>query len=91
MIPPTHLIDFVLSKTFAVMEGSMARNPVSGGGKHTVTPGFRPMTTVRRFITPIFLHAGFVHIGLNMLAQLTAAAEVSSVTHTFWIVDAHMA
>ncbi|KAN0125085.1 hypothetical protein V8E52_001637 [Russula decolorans] len=29
-----------------------------------------------RFITPIFLHAGFLHIGLNMLAQLTAAAEI---------------
>jgi len=29
-----------------------------------------------RFITPIFLHAGFVHIALNMLAQLTAAAEI---------------
>lgn len=29
-----------------------------------------------RFITPIFLHAGFVHIILNMLAQLTAAAQI---------------
>ena len=29
-----------------------------------------------RFITPIFLHAGFVHILLNMLAQLTAGAQV---------------
>jgi len=29
-----------------------------------------------RFITPIFLHAGFVHIILNMLAQLTAGAEI---------------
>jgi len=29
-----------------------------------------------RFITPIFLHAGFVHIALNMLAQLTASAEI---------------
>ncbi|TFY83996.1 hypothetical protein EWM64_g4 [Hericium alpestre] len=29
-----------------------------------------------RFITPIFLHAGIIHILLNMLAQLTAAAEV---------------
>ncbi|KAF8213129.1 hypothetical protein K438DRAFT_1803438 [Mycena galopus ATCC 62051] len=30
-----------------------------------------------RFITPIFLHAGFVHIILNMLAQLTVSAQVS--------------
>ncbi|KAH9968882.1 hypothetical protein BC827DRAFT_1290710 [Russula dissimulans] len=29
-----------------------------------------------RFITPIFLHAGVVHIVLNMLAQVTAAAEI---------------
>ncbi|KAI9512815.1 hypothetical protein F5148DRAFT_647256 [Russula earlei] len=29
-----------------------------------------------RFITPIFLHAGFVHIALNMLAQITAGAEI---------------
>ncbi|KAJ6509455.1 hypothetical protein C8R47DRAFT_26199 [Mycena vitilis] len=29
-----------------------------------------------RFITPIFLHAGFVHIILNMLAQLTVSAQV---------------
>lgn len=29
-----------------------------------------------RFITPIFLHAGLIHIALNMLAQLTAAAEI---------------
>ena len=40
MIPPTLLINFVLSKTFVVMEGSMAKNPISGGGKRTVTPGF---------------------------------------------------
>ncbi|KAJ7225593.1 rhomboid-domain-containing protein [Mycena pura] len=29
-----------------------------------------------RFITPIFLHAGFVHIILNMLAQLSVSAQV---------------
>ncbi|THH11749.1 hypothetical protein EW146_g7942 [Bondarzewia mesenterica] len=29
-----------------------------------------------RFITPIFLHAGFIHIILNMLAQLTAVAQI---------------
>ncbi|KAJ7630858.1 rhomboid family-domain-containing protein [Roridomyces roridus] len=29
-----------------------------------------------RFITPIFLHAGFIHIILNMLAQLTVSAQV---------------
>ncbi|KIY50552.1 rhomboid-domain-containing protein [Fistulina hepatica ATCC 64428] len=29
-----------------------------------------------RFITPIFLHAGFVHIILNMFSQLTLVAQV---------------
>ncbi|KAG1757658.1 hypothetical protein EDB19DRAFT_1891380 [Suillus lakei] len=29
-----------------------------------------------RFITPIFLHAGFIHIILNMLAQLTISAQI---------------
>jgi len=29
-----------------------------------------------RFITPIFLHAGFVHILLNMLAQMTLSAQI---------------
>ncbi|CDO73487.1 hypothetical protein BN946_scf185013.g122 [Trametes cinnabarina] len=29
-----------------------------------------------RFITPIFLHAGVIHFLLNMLAQLTASAQV---------------
>ncbi|KAJ3790905.1 rhomboid family-domain-containing protein [Lentinula aff. detonsa] len=29
-----------------------------------------------RLITPIFLHAGFIHIGLNLLCQLTVSAQV---------------
>jgi len=29
-----------------------------------------------RFIVPIFLHAGFIHILLNMLAQLTLSAQI---------------
>lgn len=86
MIPPTHLIDFVLSKIFVDMAGSIMRCPISGGGKHTVTRGVRSITTVRRFITPIFLHAGFLHIGLNMLAQLTASAQVSITAHAFRII-----
>jgi len=49
--------------------------------------GVRLMTIARRFITPIFLHAGFLHIGLNMLAQLTAGAEVSIVAHALGLVD----
>ncbi|KAI0166588.1 rhomboid-domain-containing protein [Xylariaceae sp. FL1272] len=29
-----------------------------------------------RFITPIFLHAGFIHIGFNLLLQLTMGKEI---------------
>lgn len=29
-----------------------------------------------RFITPVFLHAGFIHIGFNMLLQLTLGREM---------------
>jgi len=29
-----------------------------------------------RFITPIFLHAGLVHLGLNMFAQLFVSAQI---------------
>ncbi|KAI1114542.1 rhomboid-domain-containing protein [Nemania sp. NC0429] len=31
-----------------------------------------------RFITPIFLHAGFIHIGFNLLLQLTMGREIES-------------
>lgn len=30
-----------------------------------------------RFITPIFLHAGVIHILLNMFAQLSLSAQVN--------------
>ncbi|KAI0332006.1 rhomboid-domain-containing protein [Cubamyces sp. BRFM 1775] len=41
------------------------------GGFHGETPD-----QWFRFITPIFLHAGLIHFLLNMLAQLTASAQV---------------
>jgi len=41
------------------------------GGFHGGTPN-----QWFRFITPIFLHAGFIHIILNMLAQLTISAQI---------------
>ncbi|KAI1430979.1 rhomboid-domain-containing protein [Xylaria sp. CBS 124048] len=31
-----------------------------------------------RFITPIFLHAGFVHIGFNLLLQLTRGRDIEN-------------
>ncbi|KAF8846303.1 rhomboid-domain-containing protein [Paxillus ammoniavirescens] len=41
------------------------------GGFHGSTPD-----QWFRFITPIFLHAGFIHILLNMFAQLTLSAQI---------------
>ncbi|TFK57033.1 rhomboid-domain-containing protein, partial [Heliocybe sulcata] len=41
------------------------------GGFHDQTPN-----QWFRFITPIFLHAGIIHILLNMLAQMTASAQI---------------
>jgi membrane associated rhomboid family serine protease len=64
----------------------MERSPINGGGTSTTTLGFRLLIGYR-FITPIFLHAGFVHIILNMLAQLTAGAEVSNVAQIICIID----
>src|SRR6266851_716938 len=82
-----HRIDFVLSRSSVVMEASMVRSLTNGGGKSTMTLGLCQYLARRRFITPIFLHAGFVHIALNMLAQLTASAEVSAVAQTSQIIN----
>jgi len=51
------------------------------GGFHN-----RPPNQWFRFITPIFIHAGFIHILLNMLAQLTLSAQVCH-SHSFIIVS----
>lgn len=76
MTPPTHLIGFALSRISVDMGASTARSPTNGGGKCIPCFSNQSLTVTYRFITPIFLHAGLIHIALNMLVQLTAAAEV---------------
>ena len=90
MTLPTRLIGFAQSRTFVDMGASTARSPTNGGGKYTPYSSDRSLTVTYRFITPIFLHAGLIHIALNMLAQLTAAAEVrtrSNIPETYQYTD----
>lgn len=54
-------------------------NPVPGGSLDE-TPAPNQWW---RFITPIFLHAGFVHIGFNLLVQMTMGADMERMIG-FW-------
>ncbi|KAA8914098.1 hypothetical protein TRICI_002995 [Trichomonascus ciferrii] len=51
-----------------------ALGELCGMGMHADSAG--PPKQWWRFITPIFLHAGFVHIGFNLLLQLTLGADL---------------
>ena len=52
------------------------------GSRHSFTR-FK-LTVNDSFITPIFLHAGIIHILLNMLAQLTLTAQVRDSYSSFY-------
>ena len=57
----------------------MAKTLTNGSGS---SPSFCRLSATKgrpyiRFITPIFLHAGFVHILLNFFVQLSLSAQVS--------------
>ncbi|KAI0361329.1 rhomboid-domain-containing protein [Trametes cingulata] len=56
------------------------------GGFHGETPN-----QWFRFITPIFLHAGIIHFLLNMVAQLTASAQVEREMGTLSFLVLYMA
>ena len=83
MIPPAHQIDSDLSMNSVVLLAyRMTRqlvHPISGGGRSTPPEVHFDIVTDsgNRFITPVFLHAGIIHILLNMLALLTAGAQVN--------------
>lgn len=44
-----------------------------------------------RFVTPIFLHAGFVHIIFNLLVQLTLCSQIEKLLGSFYFVIIYMA
>ncbi|CAO1634750.1 unnamed protein product [Sympodiomycopsis kandeliae] len=44
-----------------------------------------------RFVTPIFLHAGFVHIIFNLLVQLTLCSQIEKLLGSFYFVIIYIA
>jgi len=70
-VPPTMLIGCLNNTANPATEICTIADICGFGGFHGKDPN-----QWFRFITPIFLHAGFVHIILNMLAQLTVSAQV---------------
>jgi membrane associated rhomboid family serine protease len=65
-----------LWKTFAGSEDSVDVIPISGSGRIPSALLFDGSAISKRFITPIFIHAGLIHILLNMVAQLLLSARV---------------
>ncbi|KAF7347901.1 RHOMBOID-like protein [Mycena venus] len=70
-VPPTEQIGCLNNTANPATEICTIEDICGFGGFHGKDPN-----QWFRFITPIFLHAGFVHIILNMLAQLTVSAQV---------------
>ncbi|KAJ7932479.1 hypothetical protein B0H13DRAFT_1955625 [Mycena leptocephala] len=70
-VPPTTPIGCLNNTANPATEICTVEDICGFGGFHDKDPN-----QWFRFITPIFLHAGFVHIILNMLAQLTVSAQL---------------
>ncbi|TFK41249.1 hypothetical protein BDQ12DRAFT_697116 [Crucibulum laeve] len=71
VVPPSTLIS-CMNNTANPPDKICPLEDVCGfGGFHNEAPN-----QWYRFITPIFLHAGIIHILLNMLAQLTLSAQI---------------
>ncbi|KJA29393.1 hypothetical protein HYPSUDRAFT_61422 [Hypholoma sublateritium FD-334 SS-4] len=70
-VPPTTLIGCMNNTANPVTEICTVGDLCGFGGFHGGDPN-----QWFRFITPIFLHAGIIHLLLNMLAQLTLSAQI---------------
>ena len=78
MTLPIHRIAPVQSQTYVDLgEFLLARRRISGSG---MTPFFFVSICIAdgcfSFITPIFLHAGIIHLALNMLAQWFVSGQL---------------
>ncbi|PPQ78062.1 hypothetical protein CVT26_015501 [Gymnopilus dilepis] len=70
-VPPTTALPCMNDTANPVTSVCTVEDLCGFGGFHNETPN-----QWFRFITAIFLHAGFIHIILNMLAQLTLSAQI---------------
>ncbi|KAJ7786227.1 hypothetical protein B0H16DRAFT_1489708 [Mycena metata] len=70
-LPPTTQIGCLNNTANPATEICSIEDICGFGGFHNKDPN-----QWFRFITPIFLHAGLVHLFLNLLAQLTVSAQV---------------
>ncbi|KAF8971412.1 10 TM acyl transferase domain found in Cas1p-domain-containing protein [Flammula alnicola] len=70
-VPPSTLIGCMNNTANPVTEICTVEDLCGFGGFHGGTPN-----QWFRFITAIFLHAGFIHILINMFAQLTLSAQI---------------
>ncbi|KAF4623366.1 hypothetical protein D9613_001726 [Agrocybe pediades] len=70
-VPPTTLLGCMNNTANPVTEICTVEDLCGFGGFHGKEPN-----QWFRFITAIFLHAGIIHILLNMLAQLTVSAQI---------------
>lgn len=76
-IPLIHPRRFAQYRIFVHLEEfSLGQHRISGFGERHPTPSFTHASMFCRFITPIFLHAGIIHILLNMVAQLLVSAQL---------------
>jgi membrane associated rhomboid family serine protease len=76
MIQQILRIKFVRWKKSVASAVSMVEIRINGFGLLACISRITAAKYHCRFITPIFLHAGFVHILLNMLVQMTLSAQI---------------
>jgi len=76
-VPPTFQIDCANASSIPTPSQICTIEQICGfGGFPTDSNGVKQPNQSFRFITPIFLHAGIVHLVVNMFAQLILSGQV---------------